>query len=362
MGQETADLQVLGVDFSYGEKPLLEQVSLQVKAGEVCAILGASGCGKSTLLKIICGLLVPSSGEIRWKGKNILTVPTHERGFAMMMQGAKLFPHRSVAANIAFPMWQKIPWYRRFDPRTKARIKQRVEELLSLVGMSDYYDNSALALSGGQAQRIALARSLAADPQLLLLDEPLSALDRNLRENLLPVLREIFRQLHLGVIYVTHDQDEAFYLADKIVVMQDGKILSVKTPAQLWADPGSVTVAKFIGYGPFLSSEQAQKCGVSIPAGYLLGLSEKSFAVAELNDYARQIRKPGNSAQEPPFNWGNPFKAVVNESYLVRGKQLAILDLEGIKAKASFANRVVCSPGTELKVQIDLQESVVLKQ
>ncbi|MEI2778042.1 MAG: ABC transporter ATP-binding protein [Tetrasphaera sp.] len=235
----------------YGSATAVDDVTLHVAPGEIVALLGASGSGKSSLLRGIAGLEPLVGGEIRWDDEWLTDVAVHRRGFGVMFQEGQLFPHRDVGGNVAYGIHDL--------PRGQRR--RRVGELLDVVGLGGFEDRAVTSLSGGQAQRVALARSLAPAPRLLLLDEPLSALDRALREHLVGVLRSSLRATETTAIYVTHDQDEAFAVADRVAVMAAGRLARIDAPAALWSAPGTREVAAFLGYGPFLSSEQAQALG-----------------------------------------------------------------------------------------------------
>ncbi|MEE6287170.1 ABC transporter ATP-binding protein [Georgenia sp. MJ173] len=238
-------LQVRGAVVRYEDGPTaVDGVSLDVPAGEVLALLGPSGCGKSSLLRAVAGLEPLRAGELRWAGERIDALPVHERGFGLMFQDGQLFPHRDVAGNIGYGLVMAgVPRRERAE---------RVDQLLDLVGLAGYGPREIATLSGGQRQRVALARALAPRPRLLLLDEPLSALDRGLREHLAGELRDILLAAGATAIYVTHDQDEAFTVASRVAVMAGGRLLQVDTPDRLWRTPVSEQVARFLGYGPVL--------------------------------------------------------------------------------------------------------------
>ena len=231
-------LSVRGLAVTYGDLRAVDGVDLEVAAGEVVALLGASGSGKSSLLRAVAGLEDVAGGEVAWGGRSMVRVPVHKRGFGLMFQDGQLFEHRDVGSNIAYGL-TGLP---------RAQRGERVREMLELVGLPGFERRRVTTLSGGQAQRVALARALAPAPRLLLLDEPLSALDRALREQLATDVRTILRRGGTTALYVTHDQDEAMTVADRVGVMEAGRLLRLDTPQRLWAEPGSSKVARFLGF------------------------------------------------------------------------------------------------------------------
>ena len=232
-------LEVKNVSKTYNGIPAVRDVSLRVTQGEVVALLGPSGCGKTTLLRIIAGLEVPDAGTVRFGGQDMASVPAHRRGFGLMFQDYALFPHRDVAQNIAFGL-EMQGWDR-------TQIARRVGEMLELVGLRGYERRRVFELSGGEQQRVALARSLAPQPRLLMLDEPLGSLDRVLREQLLEELRQILSQVGVTTIYVTHDQQEAFALADRVVILRAGQVVQEGKPEEVYCHPNDLFVARFLG-------------------------------------------------------------------------------------------------------------------
>ena len=218
-------------------------VNLDVGPGEVVALLGPSGSGKSSLLRAVAGLDPVAAGTISWDGADLAGTPVHRRGFGMMFQDGQLFPHRDVAGNVAYGIETVLGREER---------RARVAELLELVGLAGFAGRDVASLSGGERQRVALARSLAPRPRLLLLDEPLSALDRALRERLAAHVREVLTATRTPAIFVTHDHDEAFAVADRIAVMDLGKLLQVAAPVEVWRRPTSRRVAEFLGYEAFV--------------------------------------------------------------------------------------------------------------
>lgn len=244
----------------YGALTAVDAVSLAVAPGEIVAVIGASGSGKSSLLRAVAGLEPLAGGRVLWDGADLAGVPVHRRGFAVMFQDGQLFPHLSVGRNVGYALYRQ----------SRAVRAERVAELLALVGLDGYADRPVTALSGGQAQRVALARSLAAGPRLLMLDEPLSALDAGMREHLVDTLADGLRGTGTTAVYVTHDQDEAFTIADRVAVMEAGRLLQVDSPAQLWRNPASRAVAEFLGYAPFITADHARALGwVGAPHGVI---------------------------------------------------------------------------------------------
>ncbi|MGC9467349.1 MAG: ABC transporter ATP-binding protein [Anaerolineae bacterium] len=240
-------LSIENIYKTYEGKPLLTDLSLEVERGEIVSLLGPSGSGKTTLLRIIAGLEGSESGRVLLEGRSLRGVPVHRRGIILMFQEYALFPHRTVAENVAFGLRM-----RRLQPH---EIEARVKEMLDLVGLADFGDRNVVELSGGERQRVALARSLAPKPHLLLLDEPLGSLDRTLRERLLEELSIILRRVGVTTITVTHDQAEAFTLADRVALLHDTRIIQKGTPEEIFCHPATPWVAQFLGFTNLLPAE-----------------------------------------------------------------------------------------------------------
>ena len=233
-------LQLSGIRKQFGETIAVDNVSLALEPGEIVCLLGPSGCGKTTLLRLVAGLEQSDTGAIVLNGQDLAHVPTYQRGIGMMFQSYALFPHMSVAENVGYGL--------QMANKPAAQITQRVQEMLALVDLDGLDKRRIDQLSGGQQQRVALARSLATQPSVLLLDEPLGSLDRLLRERLLGELRTILKRVGVTALYVTHDQSEAFGIADRVAVMNAGRIEQIAPPQDLYARPATVFVAEFLGH------------------------------------------------------------------------------------------------------------------
>ncbi|MDX3117026.1 ABC transporter ATP-binding protein [Streptomyces scabiei] len=249
----------------FGGRPVLDAVDLAVAEHEVVCVLGPSGSGKSTLLRAVAGLQPLDGGRILLDGRDQAGVPAHRRELGLMFQDHQLFPQRDVGGNVAFGL--------RMHGMPRDRQGERVGELLELVGLPGAAGRAVASLSGGEQQRVALARALAPRPRLLMLDEPLGQLDRSLRERLVVELRELFGRLGTTVLAVTHDQGEAFALADRVVVMRDGRIAQSGTPLEVWQRPADAFVARFLGFDNVVEANVTGEVAVTlwgktpVPAG-----------------------------------------------------------------------------------------------
>lgn len=342
-------LDIRAVVVRYGSHDAVKGVDARIEPGQIVALLGPSGSGKSSLLRAIAGLEPVASGDILWDGSSVVEVPIHRRGFGLMFQDGQLFPHRSVSGNVAYGL------------RGMARVDRdkRVCHALDLVGMSDYAQRSVLSLSGGQAQRVALARSLAPRPSLLLLDEPLSALDRSLREHLSTEIRQILRQSSSTCVYVTHDQDEAFAVADIVGVMIDGHLAAWDVPQNVWAQPGRQDVAAFLGFGPFFP----------LAHGTVAAVPPRSLRVRELCSQEATARMPLPSPEEwaKSSSLGNSLILAgrIIEARGARGHTVVELDINGQRAFAVSnlsASEFETSAQTHALVSVDPSACPVVSQ
>ena len=305
----------------------VDEVSLSVNKGEIFALLGSSGCGKSTLLRMLAGFELPTAGTVKLDGVDIASFAPYERPINMMFQSYALFPHLSVWDNIAFGL--------RREGLPKAEITERVEEMLRLVQLTAFAKRKPHQLSGGQQQRVALARSLAKRPQLLLLDEPLGALDKKLREQTQFELVNIIESVGVTCVMVTHDQEEAMSMASRIAVMSEGRVLQVGTPREIYEHPNCRFVADFIGqanlFDGALSLDEADRCEITTPEGVIhvghgiTGTPGMALAVA--------IRPEKiNIAKNPPDVTHNLFAGTVREVAYFGSYSTFIVDMPSGKS------------------------------
>ncbi|MGW1711991.1 ABC transporter ATP-binding protein [Streptomyces sp. NPDC002156] len=263
-------LSLEGASVRFGARAVLDGVGLDVAEHEIVCVLGPSGSGKSTLLRAVAGLQPLDAGRVLLDGRDLAEVPAHKRGVGLMFQDHQLFPQRDVGGNVGFGL--------RMHHVSKEQQGVRVRELLELVGLPGAAGRAVAALSGGEQQRVALARALAPRPRLLMLDEPLGQLDRSLRERLVVELRELFGRLGTTVLAVTHDQGEAFALADRVVVMRDGRIAQSGTPLEVWQRPVDEFVARFLGFDNVVEATVSGQVAdtawgkVPVPEGSLQGV------------------------------------------------------------------------------------------
>ncbi len=300
-------LEVHHIHKNYDGRTLLDDISFQLKEGETICLLGASGSGKSTLLRIITGLETPDSGFVSFNGVDLTAVPPHLRDFGLVFQDYALFPHLNVFDNVAFGLkMRRLP---------AAEMNQRVGEALETVNLLGFEKRRVTDLSGGEQQRVALARALATRPRLLMFDEPLGALDRTLREDLLNELRNILHHTHIPAIYVTHDQEEAFTVADRVLILHAGRIVCEGTPVEVWSDPGSVFVARFLGLGNILEGRVLERM---LDASWEVKAGARVFTVDcghahKAGDNVHLLVRPLPAEEEPNMIQGTAMDVIFQQ-------------------------------------------------
>jgi putative spermidine/putrescine transport system ATP-binding protein len=283
-----------GVTKRYGNAAAVDNISLTIERGRFFGLLGPSGSGKTTVLMIIAGFTDPTSGAVRLDGRDITQLPPERRNFGMVFQGYALFPNRTVAENVAFPLSVRR--------RPRAEIETRVAAALDLVRLNDLQDRLPRQLSGGQQQRVALARAIVFEPDILLLDEPLSALDKKLRAGLQWELRELHQRIGTTFICVTHDQDEALSMSDEIAIISEGRIVQRGTPDALFERPETHFIADFLGESNFLR-------------GTLVARQQGGFIYTAAGQQFRQAGDPASSAVGDPLLIAlRPYKISIHES------------------------------------------------
>ena len=355
-------LEVSGLTKSFDTARAVDGAFLSAEQGELVCLLGPSGCGKTTLLRLIAGLEEPDEGTVSFDGRSLEGERPEERGFGLMFQDLALFPHMDVFGNVAFGLrMQRLP---------KAEVEKRVDELLALVDMAGYAQRKVHELSGGERQRVALARALAPAPRLLMLDEPLGALDRVLRDSLQGQVRAILKEVGVTSIYVTHDRDEAFVMADRLMFMDRGRIVRSGTSEEVFADPGSEFVARSLGFKNILSGvvrSAGDILEIDCAVGAVLASATQSAAPAEGSEVTVLIDERG-VAVRPAADDGerdtNALSGTVTERVFRGGEhelkvqvgQSALFALAPPDTGASEAQ-----PGTEVAVLIDPQAVKLLK-
>ncbi len=294
-------LEVQHIFKTYEGKPLLNDISFKVDLGETVCLLGASGSGKSTLLRIIAGLEDADSGSILFNRADLTPTPPHLRDFGLVFQDYALFPHLDVNENVAFGLkMRRLP---------QDEISRRVADALEMVNLAGFGHRRVTGLSGGEQQRVALARALATRPRLLMFDEPLGALDRTLREDLLNELRSILHQTNIPAIYVTHDQEEAFTIADRILILHDCRIIREGTPADVWENPGSSFVSGFLGLGNIIGGIYLDASQVETKFGRFSVHCEHEHSKG---DNVALLARPRDSRTERSEPNGERSRSVVN--------------------------------------------------
>lgn len=344
-------LSLKNISKCYGATRAVDELSLVVDRGEFFGLLGPSGCGKTTTLRMIAGLETPDTGLIEFEGRDMTRLSPEKRGFGMVFQNYALFPHLNVFDNVAFGLRA-----RRRPP--KAEVQKKVGEALAMVQLPDYERRRVDELSGGQQQRVAIARAIAIEPALLLFDEPLSNLDVALREETRGELRELVKRLGLTAIYVTHDQDEAFALCDRIGVMSNGRLLQTGTPRDLYEKPANLPIARFLGRNNFIKAMRLSKRHdtngefKTLEGGHTLSVPVNAQDAAPLNKPAVLAIRPEyvSITEGASFPADNVLRATVREVNFAGATTTVKLDANGLALEALVLRLVGLAPGDSCMV------------
>ncbi|HDQ70941.1 MAG TPA: ABC transporter ATP-binding protein [Chloroflexi bacterium] len=346
-------LEIRQLQKTYPDGWKLHRVSFTVEDGERLCLLGPSGCGKTTLLRLIAGLELPDDGRVLVDGRDVTMRPPSQRGFGLMFQEYALFPHKDVFGNVAFGL--------RMQGMAREATSQRVIETLALVGLAGFEHRDVSQLSGGERQRVALARSLAPQPRLLMLDEPLGALDRTLRERLMEELPNILQRANVTTITVTHDQEEAFALADRVVLMRDGRVIQMGTPQDVYTRPSSVWVAEFLGLTNLLDVRSVEKGWADTPLGKLrVGNDAKKPGLSSTERLL--LLRPDAARLDVPDHGHNLVTGeVMTRSFRGERYRIKMLHASGIELTLDFLAGVnLPGPGESLTVFLDPEMLVLL--
>jgi spermidine/putrescine ABC transporter ATP-binding subunit len=339
-------LEVRGVYRSFGDVVALDGVSLDVQHNEFFAILGPSGCGKTTLLRILAGFEHPDDGRVSLEGDDLLTLPPHRRPVNLMFQSYALFPHMSVERNVAYGLER--------EGRPKGEVKQRVGEVLDTVGLSDLAQRRPKQLSGGQRQRVALARAIVKRPKILLLDEPLSALDKKVRAEMQRELKRLQHEVGITFAVVTHDQEEAMSMADRIAVLHEGRVQQIAAPVTLYGKPANVFVADFIGASNLLTGTRTAT-GVSVAGvGDLPGMG----TTAAFGEPATLLIRP----EHLRLSETGPVGGVVTDVQFYGGTSTLAVDVgHGLPPMlTTVTGSPPVTPGAQVRLDWAAEDAVVL--
>lgn len=353
-------LSLRNISKSFGTTRAVSDVSLDVSQGEFFGLLGPSGCGKTTTLRIIAGLEQPDSGTLEFQNSNITSQPPERRGFGMVFQNYALFPHLDVFENVAFGL--------RARHQSKSEMSERVASALELVQLPGYAKRRVDELSGGQQQRVAIARAIAIEPALLLFDEPLSNLDVSLREETRGELRELVTRLGLTAVYVTHDQDEAFAICDRIGVMVGGKLMQTGHPRELYEHPAEMAVARFLGRNNMIRAMRLSSSNTTagefktLEGGHLLRLPVKHEELAPLNKPVfLSIRPEHVQITNTGCGAENCFRATIREIVFAGATSTVRVDANGLMLEALVLQLDGLGPNQDCNVVLSPEHLTLLK-
>ncbi|WP_110970525.1 ABC transporter ATP-binding protein [Pseudomonas huaxiensis] len=343
----------------YGDFAAVDNISLDIQDGEFLTFLGSSGSGKSTTLSMLAGFETPSSGEILVNGQSLVNVPPHKRDIGMVFQRYSLFPHLSVRDNIAFPL--------AIRKRSAAERDKQVDAMLKLVQLDQFAHRRPAQLSGGQQQRVAIARALVYEPRILLMDEPLGALDKKLREDLQDELRQLHRRLGITIVYVTHDQEEAMRLSQRIAIFSHGKIVGLGTGYDLYQNPPNAFVASFLGNSNFLrvkaqgngaASFEGQPVAMRLTPGLAVG---QDVLLMVRPEKALALSREQAAAEALPAGWNEVTAKVGEVLFLGESQTCSVVTTGGtaMTVKALSAAGMSMKPGDEVKVRWAVADACV---
>ncbi|MFK8328719.1 ABC transporter ATP-binding protein [Pseudomonas sp. BJa5] len=346
----------------YGDFAAVDDINLDIQDGEFLTFLGSSGSGKSTTLSMLAGFETPSSGEILVSGQSLVNVPPHKRDIGMVFQRYSLFPHLSVRDNIAFPL--------AIRKRSAAERDKQVDAMLKLVQLDSFAHRRPAQLSGGQQQRVAIARALVYEPRILLMDEPLGALDKKLREDLQDELRQLHRRLGITIVYVTHDQEEAMRLSQRIAIFSHGKIVGLGTGYDLYQNPPNAFVASFLGNSNFLRVKAHGNGAASFEGQPLAmrltpGLSEGQDALLMVRPEKAVALSAEQAIQQPlPAGWNQVSARVGEVLFLGESQTCSVVTTGGtaMTVKALSAAGMPMQPGDSVKVRWAVADACVYTQ
>lgn len=346
----------------YGDFAAVDNINLDIHEGEFLTFLGSSGSGKSTTLSMLAGFETPSSGEILVDGKSLINVPPHKRGIGMVFQRYSLFPHLNVRDNIAFPLTIR--------KQDHAEIARRVDAMLKLVQLEAFAHRRPAQLSGGQQQRVAIARALVYEPRILLMDEPLGALDKKLREDLQDELRHLHRRLGLTIVYVTHDQEEAMRLSQRIAIFSHGRIVGLGSGYDLYQNPPNAFVASFLGNSNFLRARaQSSHCAVfenqPLTIRHTADLVSGQEVVLMIRPEKATLLSPQQAEANPLPPGCNEIAAVVEEMvFLGESLTCSVVTAGGSRMtlKALSGSAATPQTGSPVRVRWHAEESCVYSQ
>ncbi len=354
-------IRLVNLRKTFGEVVATDNVNLTLQEGELTTLLGPSGCGKTTLLRLIAGFYKPDRGKIFFNDRDVTNIPPNERNTGMCFQNYALWPHMTVFDNIAYGLRMKRIKGMRY---TKEAIKRRVEEALALVKMSELADRTPHQLSGGQQQRVALARALAIEPDVLLLDEPLSNLDAKLRIEMREEIIRIQKELSITTVYVTHDQHEALSISDRVAVMDKGYVQQFDTPKQIYANPQTIFVADFIGQCTFVEGEVkhvSDEINVELPDGQIItGVTTIPNYPFEIGEKVKCAIRPENLqlTREAPHD--NEISGVVTHTIYIGSATEVYFNVGDIQAQALLDPYTEVKPGQEIRFYVPPRSVMIL--